>query len=112
MNPSNRTARALFIAPDGSLYPDDLICSGRLILELNGQPCPFSQTGRLPDLQPLDPADPAYRGDKGKPGDLCPPCARQQLGALGHWDGHRGQTYPEELKPLRLFRCSQWLWLV
>jgi hypothetical protein len=112
MNPSNGTVRARFIAPDGSLYPDDLICSGRLTLDLKGQPCPFSQDGRLPDPQPLDPADPTYSSDKGKPGDLCPPCAKQQLAALGHWDWHRGQTYPEELKPLRLFKCSQWLWLV
>lgn len=61
---------------------------------------------------PLDPADPTYTVDKGQPGDLCPPCAKQQLANLGHWEGHRGQKFPEELKPLRLFKCRQWFWLV
>lgn len=108
----NGTARALFIAPDGNLYPDYLVCSGKLLFDMGGQPCPFSENGRLPEPQPLDPNVPTYRLDKGKPGDLCPPCAKQHLANLGHWDGHRGQQFPDELKPLRLFKCSQWLWLV
>ncbi len=49
---------------------------------------------------------------RGQPGDLCPPCAKQNLSSLGHWQGHGGQTYPEALLPLRLFKCRQWLWLV
>lgn len=112
MDRSNGSAKAMFIAPDGNLYPDYLVCSGKLLIEMGGQPCPFSCDGRLPDPHPLDPNSPAYSLDKGKPGDLCPPCAKQQLTNLGHWDGHRGQHFPEELKPLRLFKCSQWLWLV
>jgi len=102
-------AKALFIASDGSIYPDYLICSGKLI---DTQPCPFSQNGRIPSPEPLDPTDPNYNSDKGKPDELCPPCVKQHLANLGHWDGHRGNKYPEELKPLRLFKCSQWFWLV
>lgn len=112
MDNLNGTAKALFLAPDGNIYPDYLVCSGKLMPEMGGQPCPFSQNGRLPDPKPLNPADTTYSLDKGKPGDLCPPCAKQQLAALGHWDGHRGQEYPEDLKSLRLFKCSQWFWLV
>src|SRR5262245_29944389 len=112
MENSNSTARALFIAPDGNLYPDYLVCSVKLLIDMGGQPCPFSQHGRLPQPEPLDPNSSTYSLDKGKPGDLCPPCAKQQLANLGHWDGHRGQQFPDELKPLRLFKCNQWLWLV
>ena len=38
-----------------------------------------------------------------------PPCAKQQLTNLGHWQGHNRQTFPEELLTLRLFKCRMWL---
>lgn len=66
----------------------------------------------MPVPQPLDPAAPTYTIDKGQPGDLCPPCAKQQLAHLGHWQGHGGQQFPDDLLPLRLFKCRMWLWLV
>ncbi len=74
---ANGTAKALFVSPDGNIYPDYLICSGILPADLNGKPCPFSQAGRIPDLSPLTLDDPTYTIDKGKPGDLCPPCVKQ-----------------------------------
>jgi len=112
MSGVNLPPKALFLAPDGKIYPDTLICSGVLSSELNGKPCPYSNHGRLPDPVPLDETAPGYSPDKGKPGDLCPPCAKQQLAHLGHWEGHGQQVYPEELLPLRLFKCRMWLWLV
>lgn len=105
-------AKALFLAPDGNVYPDTLICSGALPAQLNGKPCPYSQNGHFPEPQPLDPNDSNYSIDKGKPGDLCPPCAKQQLSRLGHWHMNGSDKFPEELKSLRLFKCRQWLWLV
>ncbi len=111
MNNTNGRAKAFFISPDGNLYPDYLVCSGK-ISENGNKPCPFAQNGHIPDPLPLDLNSPNYSLDKGKYGELCPPCVKQQLGHLGHWDGHRGQLFPEELKPLRLFKCSQWHWLV
>ena len=110
MNDHTSAPKALFISPDGHVYPDTLICSGELPTELGGKPCPFSQAGRIPDPIPLDPADPTYSLDKGKPGDLCPPCVKQQLAFLGHW--HSNGQFPKELQPLRLFKCQQWFWLV
>ena len=112
MSGVNTPPKALFLSPDGKIYPDTLICSGLLSAELNGQPCPYSQNGRLPDPIPLDATHLNYSIDKCKPGDLCPPCAKQQLAHLGHWQGHGQQTFPEELLPLRLFKCRMWLWLV
>jgi len=112
MQHTNNGARALFLSPDGTLYPDTPICSGVIPAELKGQPCPYAHNGGLPDPIPLNPHDPAYTADKGQPGDLCPPCIKQQLAHLGHWQGHHGQTYPEELASLRLFKCRQWFWLV
>jgi hypothetical protein len=108
----NTLPKALFLSPDGKIYPDTLICSGTISSELDGQPCPYSQNGRLPDPVPLDRTNSNYSLDKGNPGDLCPPCAKQQLANLGHWQGHELQTFPEELLSLRLFKCRRWLWLV
>lgn len=112
MSGVNIPPKALFLSPDGKIYPDTLICSGMISAELNGNPCPYAQNGRLPKPVPLDENDSGYSVDKGKPGDLCPPCAKQQLANLGHWQGHGRQAFPEELLPLRLFKCRMWLWLV
>jgi hypothetical protein len=108
----NGHPKALFISPDGNIYPDNLICSGALPAELKGQACPFAQAGRLPDLRPLQADDPGYSPDKGNPLDLCPPCVKHQLASLEHWRGHGGNHFPAELLPLRLFKCNQWFWLV
>jgi hypothetical protein len=111
-NDHSSEPRALFLSPDGNIYPDTLICSGIMLAELGGRPCPFSQAGRFPPPQPLSQDEPGYTIDKGRPGELCPPCAKQQLSSLGHWQGHGGRRFPEALLPLRLFKCRQWLWLV
>lgn len=112
MIPHNGNPKAIFLSPDGNVYPDTLICSGVIPPELGGKPCPYSQDGRMPDLVPLDSATASYTIDKGHPGDLCPPCAKQQLASLGHWQGHGSQQFPQDLLPLRLFKCRQWFWLV
>jgi hypothetical protein len=112
MNNHDGDPKAIFLSPDGNIYPDTLICSGVIPPELGGKPCPYSQAGRMPDVVPLDPAVANYTIDKGRPGDLCPPCAKQQLANLGHWQGHGKRQYAEELLPLRLFKCRQWFWLV
>jgi len=108
----NITPKALFLAPDGNIYPDTLICSGIVPAELKGQPCSYSNDGRIPDPIPLQLSDANYSTDKGMPGDLCPPCAKQQLSNLGHWQKHGARQFPEHLLPLRLFKCRQWFWLV
>lgn len=112
MNNHSDEPKALFISPDGNIYPDTMICSGIIPADLGGQPCPFSQNGRLPTPVPLSNNGNIFSIDKGSPGDYCPPCAKHQLGSLNHWQGHRGQNFPEELLPLRLFKCRQWFWLV
>ena len=112
MQAQHNGTKALFLSPDGSLYPDTLICSGVIPPELGGKPYPYAHDGGIPDATPLDPDDPTYSIDKGKPGDLCPPCVKQHLSNLGHWQGHDGQTFPQELLPLRLFKCRQWFWVV
>ena len=112
MNTQHNSAKALFISPDGNLYPDTLICSGVIPQELGGKPCPYADSGGIPDAIPLNPDDPTYSIDKGKPGDLCPPCVKKQLSSLEHWQRCSGQTFPPELLPLRLFKCRQWFWLV
>jgi hypothetical protein len=104
--------KALFLRPDGVVLPDNLVCSGLLVADLGGRPCPYAVDGRIPDPEPLDAQAPTYSVDKGAPGDLCPPCVKQKLGSLAHWQGHRGQQFPEHLLSLRLFKCRMWLWLV
>ena len=110
--PIEGTPRAVFLGQDGAIYPDTLMCSGIVPADLDGQPCPHAEHGRMPQPQPLDADDPTYTIDKGQPGDFCPPCAKQKLGHLGHWQGHGGQHYPAELLELRLFKCRMWFWLV
>ena len=105
-------ARALFLAADGQIYPDVLICSGVLPEQLGGKPCVFAQNGRLPTPIPLNKDSPDYDISKGQPGDLCPPCIRENWGSLGQWQGCEAQMYPGVLRPLRLFKCRQNLWLV
>jgi hypothetical protein len=112
MNTPINEPRALFPGPDGTFYPDSLICSGMLPAELEGKPCPYAEHGRFPQPRPLVISDSSYSIDKGAPGDLCPPCAKQQLGSLGHWQGQGGLRIPAELSPLRLFKCRMWLWVV
>lgn len=103
---------ALFLSPDGNTYPDTLICSGLVPSELDGKPCPYSQAGRFPGCSRLNLNNPTYSIDKGQPGDLCPLCAKQQLGNVGHWQRHGNQTFPHELLSLRLFKCQMWFWLI
>jgi hypothetical protein len=112
MNLAQNAPKALFLGSDGTVYPDNMICSGILPGQLGGKPCPYAENGRFPTPEPLDAEHPLYSPDKGKPGDLCPPCAKQQLAHLGHWQGYANQEFPQELLPLRLFKCRQWLWLV
>ena len=104
--------KAFFLSSNGQVYPDTMICSGAIPSILDGQACPFSHNGRMPDLISLCQQDNNYTIDKGNPGDLCPPCAKQQLGAVSNWQGHNGQNFPEEFLSLRLFKCRQWFWLV
>jgi hypothetical protein len=112
MNDHSVEPVTLFLSPDGNIYPDKLVCSGILPGELEGKPCPYSVGGRFPSPVPLDSEDPLYSIDKGKISDLCLPCAKQQLASLTNWQGHGGRYFPEELLPLRLFKCRMWLWLV
>lgn len=109
---NNQQAKAFFISPVGFLYPDYLVCSGIIPSELNGKPCPFSQAGHIPELARLNPEDSTYSNDKGHAGDFCPPCAKQQLSSLGHWQNGAQPDFPQELLQLRLFKCRQWFWLV
>ncbi len=103
----NQDARALFLAPNGEIYPDLLICSGVLPEQLKSEPCPLAENGRLPTPQPLD-----ENSAKGMEGELCPPCVKEHLSSLAHWEGASGRSYPEALRPLRLFKCQQWYWFV
>jgi hypothetical protein len=64
----------------------------------------------MPGPVPLDPDASTYTIDKGQPGDLCSPCAKQPLANLGHWQGHGKQQFPKELLSLCLFKCrQQWI---
>lgn len=112
MNEGVYTPRALFLSTDGSLYSDTLICSGLLPGKLGGKPCPFAMRKQMPAPVALAADAPDYDPDRGEPGDLCPPCAMHHIGALETWEGHKRYFVPEELLPLRLFKCRQDFWLV
>ena len=87
-------AAALFLAENGALYPDKLICSGVLPEQFSAQPCPPAHNGRFPGTALLDAGHPQYSTDKGKPDDLCPPRAKQNLANSNYWQSHLG-TFPQ-----------------
>ncbi len=112
MSYQTRGAKALFLAAGGQIYPDVLICSGVLPEQMNGEPCPYAENGRLPTPVPLNKDSPGYSPDKGESGDLCPPCVIGYWASLGRWQEDSEQIYPQDLLPLRLFKCRQNMWLV
>ena len=112
LNTHTAAPKALFLSPNGEVLPDHLICSGLLPAEFGGKPCSYSTGGSFPGIKPLVITAPGYSIDKGKVGDLCPACAISQLAHVGHWQGHGGVNYPDELSPLRLFKCRAGFWLV
>ncbi len=104
--------RAMFIWRDGHFYSDSLICSGIIPLELGGKPCPYSEGGRMPKSQPMSEENERDTPLKGKTGELCPPCMARHYGDLEGWAARGERPMPEELLPLRVFRCHQFFWLV
>lgn len=105
-------ARALFLFLDGSVHPDDQICSGAIPPQLKGQPCPYSEGGRMPKPEPISEVSARSAPDRGAVGDLAPPCALRHLGRLADWEGEVTLPYPPPLGPLRLFKCRQMFLLV
>jgi hypothetical protein len=104
--------RALFPSPEGTLYPDSLVCSGQVPGYGSGQPCPHSEAGRMPLPCPLDAPTVRLSPEMGQAGDLCPPCSVQHFGSLEAWLGGDLGHLPPGLGPLRLFRCRRWFLLV
>jgi hypothetical protein len=109
--------KALFFAKDGTLLPENLICSGALVdTEIfvnsgNKGACQYYIDGVFPDIKPLDKKDPGYNIDKGNPGDLSPTCALCKYSTLEHAQTKPG-LFPKELLPLRVFKCRMWFFLV
>jgi hypothetical protein len=100
--------KPLFLVGESHLFPETLVCN-----TVNaGKPCEFSDNGRMPGLVVLHESQPGYSLDKGKSGDLCPACAYQNLSHVRHWQGHGGETFPDDLLDLRLFKCRMGYWLV
>ena len=110
--PRQHAARAFFLPKMAAFILTIRSALVTFHAELDGKPCPFAVDGRMPLVARLTADHPRYTVDKGRPGDFCPPCAKQQLGYLGHWQGYRGLAFPAELLGLRLFRCRLLFWLV
>lgn len=103
--------RALFLSPDGRCTPDGEVCSNPDGGGEGARPCPHSDGGRLPPPQRLSETGARHAAAKGSPGEFAPPCAIQHFGSLQAWQGEGG-PYPEDLHPLRVFRCRKWFLLV
>lgn len=113
MQPADeRDPRALFLSAAGQVLADDRVCSGLEAPALGGRPCPHAEGGRMPSLQPIDAGSARRWPERGRAGDLAPPCAAVQLGSLAGWLGARTGGHPDHLLGLRLFRCRQWFLMV
>lgn len=107
MHENDGEPRALFLFPDSTPERDDRICSGQRPLLLEGNPCPFSQNGRIP--HPLKVKE-MYEDETrfpGLPDDLAPPCAINQLGMLAAWEEKLEGANDPSLRSLRLLKCRQ-----
>ena len=104
--------RALFLFPDEPPQPDTQVCSGRYRNWLEGEPCPYSEAGRMPWPESADPEG----GPRGEPaeqeGGPMPPCVEARLGRLSDWQGERDLQFPEELGGRPLLKCKQMFLLV
>jgi hypothetical protein len=104
--------RALFLGEEGALVPDSNVCSGREPGKEIGEPCPYSETGRMPLPRPIHEREALRMTAIGSPGDLAPPCALQTLGSLAEFLGEAAARYPPGLHPLRVFKCRKLFLLV
>ena len=112
MHQKRGAPRALFLSPQGMIFSDRFVCSGELPSRLGGQPCVFSDKGRMPSPRPIDEIMTRMHPKLGRVGDLAPPCAIEQLGTVEAWMEAHNVCYPDVIKPLRLFKCRQMFLLV
>jgi hypothetical protein len=112
MHQKRGAPRALFLSQQGMIFSDRSICSGDLPSRLGGQPCLFSDNGRMPYPRPLDEIKAEMYPKLGHFGDFAPPCAIEQLGTVEAWMEAHNIRYPDVVKPLRLFKCRQMFLLV
>jgi hypothetical protein len=71
------SARAFFLRPGGASLPDHAVCSGQTDARLQGEVCPFSDSGHLP--LGGDPSnDRVAKADLGQ----APACAVERLGPI------------------------------
>ena len=118
--------RALFLFPDEPPQPDAEVCSGRYRNWLAGEPCPYSEAGRMPRPEGADPVrqegepngEPAQQ-EGGPEGEAvhqevepAPPCVEARLGRLSDWQGARGLQFPQVLGGQPLLKCKQMFLLV
>ena len=116
--------RALFLFPDEPPQPDTQVCSGRYRNWLEGEPCPYSEAGRMPwpiggeqEGEPEANAEQVGAGEGallggGAPAGPMPPCVEARLGRLSDWQGERDLQFPEELGGRPLLKCKQMFLLV
>ena len=115
--------RALFLFPDEPPQPDTQVCSGRYRNWLEGEPCPYSEAGRMPWPESADPeggprGEPAEQ-EGGPEGEAAHqeaepgyPCVTARLGRLSDWRAERDLQFPEELGGRPLLKCKQMFLLV
>jgi len=104
--------RALFLFQDSDPEPDYRVCSGHIPSHLEGQPCPFSDEGRMPALQDF-PVICSY-APNGEPSSLraASTCGLQFLGALEGWTKNRTLLFPKEFGEHDLYKCRQMFLLI
>ena len=111
--------RALFLFPDEPPQSDAEVCSGRYRNWLEGEPCPYSEAGRMPWPESADPEGgpegdaPLQEGEAAQPGaELIPPCVQVHLGCWWDWRAGPGRQSPPRLGGRPLLKCKQMFLLV
>ena len=104
--------RALFLFQDSDPEPDFRVCSGNVPSQLDGQPCPFSDHGRIPYFQALSATG---NDDPGRESSMSPfgsACVLQLLGVLKGWASGHTLLFPLKMSDHDLYKCRMMFLLI
>jgi hypothetical protein len=104
--------RALFLFPNEEAKPDDEICSGQYPSILNGEPCPYSDSGRIPLFCMIEGESKGNKEKRDTNKKQQASCILQELGRLDQWGKEYPLVFPKVLKHKSLYKCRQMFFVV
>ena len=104
--------RALFLFQDSEPEPDFKVCSGILPSHLMGQPCPYSEDGRMPETHKTAWIPRSGSSRKALKDQAFSGCGLQNLGMVNEWGRVHNLNYPKQFGMFDLYKCRQMFLLI